>query len=377
MNGLAPIFANPKIVKIGHAIGGMDVQSLHRDFGIFVVNAFDTHEAARSLKMPGKGLAAVCASYNLPNSKVYAELKESYQNTDWTRRPLDESMIMYGRCDVHYLIQLRRLMMRDLAKPELSYRSNPKAEEEEAVLVAESLASMMSQFGEDEYADAQSKVAIATCLAATPGHAQESLPTKEQDVECKSLFNAVELRMNAALMQVVSRSQQICLKLWKEQIESHLNNPEFKAMMVRSQHSDFDMWTLSQLELYSELAKWREETGRREECSVGFVCPMGFLALIALKRPTSRTGLLQLSYKLPEFFEINYVPDLFELVRKSRIADGLDESGDYEFPCYEDFLERQERRRKETLAFCQSLVLTASAGAVVIALFANFPRGKR
>jgi len=37
-------FENPNVVKIGHAIGGMDVNALHRDYGIFVINAFDTCE---------------------------------------------------------------------------------------------------------------------------------------------------------------------------------------------------------------------------------------------------------------------------------------------------------------------------------------------
>lgn len=50
VGGLAPLFANPDIVKVGHAIGGLDVRCLHRDFGIFVVNAFDTYEAAKCLR---------------------------------------------------------------------------------------------------------------------------------------------------------------------------------------------------------------------------------------------------------------------------------------------------------------------------------------
>jgi len=53
---LAPIFADPNVVKVGQAIGSLDVPSLHRDFGIFVVNAFDTYEAAWLLKLQKKGL---------------------------------------------------------------------------------------------------------------------------------------------------------------------------------------------------------------------------------------------------------------------------------------------------------------------------------
>ena len=46
---LGPLFADPDVVKIGHGIGGMDTSSLHRDFGILVVNAFDTYEASTVL----------------------------------------------------------------------------------------------------------------------------------------------------------------------------------------------------------------------------------------------------------------------------------------------------------------------------------------
>eukprot|EP00977_Amphora_coffeiformis_P023537 scaffold13528_cov169-Amphora_coffeaeformis.AAC.7 len=97
VGGLAPLFADPSIVKIGHAIGGLDVRSLHRDFGIFVVNAFDTYEAARVLDMDSNGLAAVCNHYDMPDSDAYAALKKDYQNCDWRQRPLTQPMIQYAR----------------------------------------------------------------------------------------------------------------------------------------------------------------------------------------------------------------------------------------------------------------------------------------
>jgi hypothetical protein len=55
VGGLAPLFADPRIVKIGHSIGGLDVRSLHRDFGIFIVNAFDTYESAKILGLKAHG----------------------------------------------------------------------------------------------------------------------------------------------------------------------------------------------------------------------------------------------------------------------------------------------------------------------------------
>jgi ribonuclease D len=378
VNGLAPIFANPDVVKIGHGIGGMDVQSLHRDFGIFVANAFDTHEAAKSLRMPGKGLAKICATYGLPNCEVYAELKETYQNTDWSRRPLEDPMILYGRHDVHYLIQLRRLMMRDLVKQELWSESNPITNDAEAKLVAESLASMISQFDEEENSGDESKFLTPTNSAETTDDFQNCL-SEEQEAETterKSHFDVTELRMNTDLMQTISGSQEFCLKLWKENAESHLKDPEFQSLIVRSQNSKVGEWTPSQLELYDNLAQWREETARREECTVGFICTMGFLALIALKRPTSKIGLLQLSFTLPEFFQTNNIDDLLELVRKSRLHDRLHESGDFHIPCYLEFLERKSRR-KEMEKVHYTLALTVGIVGVVVIAAVAILRGKR
>jgi exosome complex exonuclease RRP6 len=46
MHILAPAFADPRIVKVLHG-ADWDVQWLQRDFGIYVVNLFDTGQASR------------------------------------------------------------------------------------------------------------------------------------------------------------------------------------------------------------------------------------------------------------------------------------------------------------------------------------------
>ena len=50
------VFDDPKIVKVLHG-ADRDVEWLQRDFGIYVVNMFDTGQAARVLRLPSKGLA--------------------------------------------------------------------------------------------------------------------------------------------------------------------------------------------------------------------------------------------------------------------------------------------------------------------------------
>lgn len=54
---LAPAFADATILKVLHGADS-DVHWLQKDFGIFVVNMFDTGQAARVLSMPC-GLAAL------------------------------------------------------------------------------------------------------------------------------------------------------------------------------------------------------------------------------------------------------------------------------------------------------------------------------
>jgi len=149
---LSPIFANPNIVKVGHGIQSIDVPSLQRDFGIFIVNVFDTHEAAKILGLNGHlSLAKLSKYYKLVDNtsitttaattttttstttssspgttetdgdpstnqkhQSYSDLKKQYQNVDWRERPLKEDMIKYSILDVRFLIQLRRLLIRDM-----------------------------------------------------------------------------------------------------------------------------------------------------------------------------------------------------------------------------------------------------------------------
>ena len=54
---LARHFEDATKQKVMHG-ADMDVQWLQRDFGIYVVNMFDTGQAARVLELPSKGLGA-------------------------------------------------------------------------------------------------------------------------------------------------------------------------------------------------------------------------------------------------------------------------------------------------------------------------------
>jgi ribonuclease D len=97
---LAPIFANPKIEKVFHAVE-YDLICLRRDFGFSVVNVFDTMQAGRILGYRQVGLDSIL------EQRLGIHLDKRYQKADWAERPLSPEMLNYARLDTHYLLKLR------------------------------------------------------------------------------------------------------------------------------------------------------------------------------------------------------------------------------------------------------------------------------
>lgn len=93
---LAPVFHDPKIVKVLHWAES-DVRWLQRDFGLFLVNVFDTAIALQTLRMP-KSLAF------LVDHVCQIKLNKQHQMSDWRTRPLSSSQLRYAQEDTHYLL---------------------------------------------------------------------------------------------------------------------------------------------------------------------------------------------------------------------------------------------------------------------------------
>lgn len=106
---LAPIFANPSIVKVMHG-ADYDVQWLQRDFGIYVVNLFDTGRAARALGFSSAGYAYLLKRY------VDIVADKSHQLADWRQRPLPDEMLQYAAQDTHYLLDIYKNIKADISK---------------------------------------------------------------------------------------------------------------------------------------------------------------------------------------------------------------------------------------------------------------------
>lgn len=96
---LSEVLANPAQRKILHG-ADYDLRILDRDFGLRIVNLFDTMVAAQLLGLESFGLAALLNRY------FGVEVDKKHQRADWAMRPLPEDMLRYAAMDTHYLIEL-------------------------------------------------------------------------------------------------------------------------------------------------------------------------------------------------------------------------------------------------------------------------------
>ncbi|XP_061113764.1 exosome component 10 isoform X1 [Conger conger] len=100
-------FTDPSIVKVFHGADS-DIEWLQRDLGLYVVNMFDTHQAARALNLGRNSLEHLLKLYCSVDSD------KRYQLADWRIRPLPEEMYQYARADTHYLLYAYDRLRADL-----------------------------------------------------------------------------------------------------------------------------------------------------------------------------------------------------------------------------------------------------------------------
>jgi ribonuclease D len=107
LEGLAPIFSDPKIEVIFHD-ADYDLRLLQRDFGLTVRGVFDTKIAAQFLGEAAFGLASLVEKY------LGRKLEKAFQRADWARRPLPPEMLEYAAGDTEYLPALRDALRQGL-----------------------------------------------------------------------------------------------------------------------------------------------------------------------------------------------------------------------------------------------------------------------
>ncbi|XP_001660547.2 exosome component 10 isoform X1 [Aedes aegypti] len=104
---LNEVFTNPKVVKVLHGAIS-DIEWLQRDLSLYIVNMFDTGEAAKVLEFSRIGLQFLLKHYcNIDTDKAY-------QLADWRIRPIPHNFIEYARKDTHYLLYIYDRMRNEL-----------------------------------------------------------------------------------------------------------------------------------------------------------------------------------------------------------------------------------------------------------------------
>ncbi|KAK7497916.1 hypothetical protein BaRGS_00010787 [Batillaria attramentaria] len=107
MHILNEVFTDPNIVKVFHGADS-DIEWLQRDFGIYVVNMFDTGQAARVLNLARFSLAHLLHLY------CQVEANKQFQLADWRIRPLPQELVRYAQEDTHYLLYIYDVMRNEL-----------------------------------------------------------------------------------------------------------------------------------------------------------------------------------------------------------------------------------------------------------------------
>ncbi|KAK0166990.1 hypothetical protein PV327_004445 [Microctonus hyperodae] len=104
---LNEIFTNPSILKVFHG-ADLDIQWLQRDLSLYIVNMFDTHQAAKQLNLPYLSLAYLLKTY------CNVDPNKHFQLADWRIRPLPEELMKYAREDTHYLLYIKDILQNNL-----------------------------------------------------------------------------------------------------------------------------------------------------------------------------------------------------------------------------------------------------------------------
>ncbi|XP_067005258.2 exosome complex component 10 homolog [Anabrus simplex] len=100
---LNEVFTDTKVVKVFHGADN-DIEWLQRDLSLYVVNMFDTHQAAKVLNMAHLSLAFLLKHY------CNVSVNKHFQLADWRIRPLPEELMNYAREDTHYLLYIYDVM---------------------------------------------------------------------------------------------------------------------------------------------------------------------------------------------------------------------------------------------------------------------------
>ncbi|KAI9563677.1 hypothetical protein GHT06_011141 [Daphnia sinensis] len=264
---LNQVFCNPKILKIFHAAEN-DVLWLQRDFGIYVVNLFDTCQAASVLGFERKGLTFLLQHY------CQIRISKCYQRADWRIRPLSKEMLNYARGDTHYLIYIYERLKQDLN----SCRFYGK------------LDSSISKEGKEGL--------LKKCQNPIRSKANE---TTANETGVKQM------------LEVWKNSRSICLRRYKIPPKNAYLKTYRKLIQKNNNFNRQQLYALQ------ELCAWRDRVARDEDESPNFVVPNYMLVKITYHLPNNPQDLLHCCSHAP--FVQQHLRHIHGIMLKARELD--------------------------------------------------------
>ncbi|KAH8584027.1 RRPp PMC2 like exosome exoribonuclease subunit [Cryptosporidium sp. chipmunk genotype I] len=271
---LNDLTANPRILKVLHG-SDYDIIWLQRDFSVYIVNMFDTGQAARILNTPG--------GFSLKNLlSIYCSLDidKRFQLADWRERPLSNELIEYARGDTHYLLYIY-----DIMKNLLLLHTHKKTET--SVLVSDAFM---------EVKDNLMKLKPGILERMNFGSYFHDMLIEGEDGS--KLVKITDLDPSA-LLTVLHNSRQICLKEYFEKpldvwslcygVRTKLTKSSYKTPI------DSAIVTLISYYLFV----WRDSIARLLDVSASYVLKESMIIKICQKQPMNSIEILGLYPNVP------------------------------------------------------------------------------
>ena len=290
LSALVPLFCNPEIEKVFHA-AEYDLICLKRDFGISLVNIFDTMQAARILGYKQVGLDSMLAI------KLGITLNKRYQKADWGERPLSQEMLSYARLDTHHLLDLR-----DSLQTELEQRNRWELACEEFSRLAlvncstkAGLPSWQRVKGTQHFTKRQLAILKELCLWRDSQAERMHRPVFKviDDKRMVSIALAAP-RTHADLETLALTSRQIYV--FGNEILQAISRGKKADPLLRPLSDHPDPEVLNRLNI---LAGWRKDVGQKMNVESDVILPKGWMHAIADQNPATLQELTALMPQSP------------------------------------------------------------------------------
>lgn len=308
LDGLAPLFADPKIQKVFHA-GDYDLATLKRDYGFEFVNLFDTMLAATALAEPSIGLAALLEKY------LGVVMEKKYQRADWGKRPLSSEMLLYAQSDSHYLLDLRDILIKKLKD---ANRLDSVLEDSAAVA---RITLPMKEIEENiwKVRGAQDLNPMSLSLLKQLNHFREDL-ARQRDVPPFKVFSdrvmteiaSTQPHFQEELGLLPSLSPRF-IKRYGSQIMKVIQEWRKNPIPVKARKNNRP--SDRELKLRDKLSNWRKAIGAKEKVPSNVVLPRDLLELIAHHDPATKEELEIVMRDYPYRFQ-RYGHQIFNVIKR-------------------------------------------------------------